>query len=171
MRMGILIFIQETASEIVGHYVQGDDEQMHIYVCMFSQTIIEVPDAEFVCVVGSFYIIVSVSTVAAILALALVSLLLVTKYRGEIKIILYMKFGWHPFDCSDDTDIVGKVGRPVLHAFTVANVFEMTHLYARSMSLLWPVFCWMVHLYTRFVSLSWCILNHSKFGSLMSRFM
>ena len=73
------------------------------------QTVIEVPDAEFVCVTDLVPIIVSVSTVAAILALILVSLLLIHKYRGEIKVILYMKFGWHPFDSTDDTDIVGKV--------------------------------------------------------------
>ena len=78
---------------------------------MFLQVIIEVPDADFVCFIDTIPIIVSVSTVAAILVLILVSLLLTYKYRGEIKLILYMKFRWHPFDCSDDTDIMGKVRR------------------------------------------------------------
>ena len=82
-----------------------------IYFFMALQTVIEIADVEFVCVTDMFPIIVSVSTVAAILALILIVLLLIYKYRGEIKIILYMKFGWHPFDCSDDSDIIGKVSR------------------------------------------------------------
>ena len=120
---------------------------------MLSQTIIEVPDAEYVCVVDSFPIILSVSIVAAILALALVSLLLIYKYRGEIKIILYMKFRWHPFDCSDDTDIVGKVCKFVFNVFTMAGDSQTVNLYARRRSL------------------SYWILSHKHFGSLVSSFM
>ena len=52
-------------------------------------------------------------------SLALVSILIRCKYRGDIKISLYMKFGWHPFDCSDDTDILAKVGGPVANVFSV----------------------------------------------------
>ena len=80
---------------------------------------IEAADAEFVCVIDP--VTISVSTVAAILALSLMLLLVLYKYRGEIKIILYMKFGCHPFDCSDDTDIVGKV-RFLVHLEIINNI-------------------------------------------------
>ena len=36
-------------------------------------------------------------------------ILVVYKFRGEIKIIMYFKLGWRPFDRSDDTDILDKV--------------------------------------------------------------
>ena len=54
-------------------------------------------------------IIIGVSSLAAVLAFAIVAFITMHKYRGKLKVLLYMKFGWHPFDRNDDTDIDGKV--------------------------------------------------------------
>ena len=56
-------------------------------------------------------IIIGVSILAGVLALLIIAILVVYKYRGEIKVVLYTRLGWHPFDCSDDSDILGKVGK------------------------------------------------------------
>ena len=47
-------------------------------------------------------------SIAAVLFLSLVLLVVGFKFRGEIKIILYMKLGMRPFDKKDD-NIRGKV--------------------------------------------------------------
>ena len=54
-------------------------------------------------------ILASAGTVSGILMLVLLLLIPSYKYRGEIKILLYMRFGWHFFDKTDDTDILEKV--------------------------------------------------------------
>ena len=55
-------------------------------------------------------IVAGVGTPLGVLMLVLLLLIPSYKYRGEIKILLYMRFGWHFFDKSDDTDILNKVG-------------------------------------------------------------
>ena len=54
-------------------------------------------------------IIIGVSSLAAVLAFAIVAFITMHKYRGKLKVLLYMKFGWHLFDRNDDADIDGKV--------------------------------------------------------------
>ena len=76
---------------------------------IISQPIIEALDAEFISVPDKFPIVVSVSTLVAILALLVAAMMLGYKYRGIIKVVLYTQFGWHPFDRTDDTDVVGVV--------------------------------------------------------------
>ena len=53
----------------------------------------------------------SVGSLAGLLLLCLMTLIPAYRYRGEIKIILYMRFGWHPFDRTDDADIIDKVSK------------------------------------------------------------
>ena len=73
------------------------------------QPVIEVHSDDFICVRSSGPAIIGASTVAGLLALTMVLFSVVYKYRGEIKIILYFKLGWKPFDRSDDSDILDKV--------------------------------------------------------------
>ena len=73
------------------------------------QPIIEVPDADFVCVRDTRSIVIGVSTLAGSLVLLMATILGIYKFRGEIKVMLYFKLGWRPFDQSDDTDILNKV--------------------------------------------------------------
>ena len=73
-----------------------------------SPAIIEVPDADFVCVRDTRSIVIGVSTLAGSLVLLMATILGIYKFRGEIKVMLYFKLGWRPFDQSDDTDILNK---------------------------------------------------------------
>ena len=72
--------------------------------------IIEVPNASFVCVGDIRLVIIGVSTLAGFLVVLVATTLGFYKFRGEIKVMLYYKLGWRPFDQSDDTDILNKVG-------------------------------------------------------------
>ena len=38
-------------------------------------------------------------------------ILVVYKFRGEIKVLLYFKLGWRPFDRADDADVLDKVDK------------------------------------------------------------
>ena len=69
---------------------------------------IEVPDADFVCLAEDFMVVASVGSLAGLFALFLIMLIPAYRYRGEIKIILFMRFGWHPFDRTEDVDILDK---------------------------------------------------------------
>ena len=68
-----------------------------------------VSDSEFVCVRSLRPMIVGVGTAAGLLAMVMIAMVVFYKFRGEIKIILYFKLGWKPFDRSDDSDILDKV--------------------------------------------------------------
>ena len=74
-----------------------------------SQPVIEVPNADFVCIRDTGPVLISVGSLAGFLVVLVVTVSVVYKFRGEIKIILYFKCGWRPFDRSDDADILDKV--------------------------------------------------------------
>ena len=44
-----------------------------------------------------------------VLPLVIIGLVLAYKFRGEIKVFLFTRFNWHPFDGCDDQDIVDKL--------------------------------------------------------------
>ena len=50
-----------------------------------------------------------VGTLSSILALILLLLIVAYKYRGEIKLLLYIRLGWSFLEKADDTDIFEKV--------------------------------------------------------------
>ena len=79
------------------------------------QIFIDALESDFVCQPNTFIAIVSGATLSGILTLFILLLIPVYKYRGEIKIMLYMRFHWRLFDTADDTDIIGQVSR-LLHA-------------------------------------------------------
>ena len=81
-----------------------------IILTPLQQRVIEVHSGDFVCIPSSRPAIVGVGTLAGLLVLLMALVLVVYKFRGEIKIILYFKLGWKPFDRSDDSDILDKVG-------------------------------------------------------------
>ena len=70
---------------------------------------IEVPDTDFICIRDMMPAVVGVSSLAFILACSIMITLIILKFRRKIKVLFFMKFGWHPFDRLDDTDITGKV--------------------------------------------------------------
>ena len=81
-------------------------------ICMhipFQQPFIETPNSDFICVRSTRPVIVSLSTLAGLLTLIMIAIVVIYKFRGEIKIILYFKLGCKPFDRSDDSDILDKV--------------------------------------------------------------
>ena len=69
------------------------------------QAVVDISRGELDC---SFPVEVVLGPIAAVLFLSLVLLVVGFKFRGEIKIILYMKLGLRPFDKTDDS-IRGKV--------------------------------------------------------------
>ena len=70
------------------------------------QAVVDISRSELDC---SFPVIEAVlGSIAAVMFLSLVLLVVGFKFRGEIKIILYMKLGLRPFDKKDD-NIRGKV--------------------------------------------------------------
>ena len=75
------------------------------------QPIIEVPDADFVCVRDTHAGTIGLGALAGLLALLLSVIMVIYNYRGDIKVMLYFKLGWRPFDRRDDSDILDKVGR------------------------------------------------------------
>ena len=99
-----------------------------------NQPIIEVPDADFVCVRDTHAAIIGLGAVAGFLALLLATIMVIYKYHGDIKVILYFKLGWRPFDRRDDIDILDKVSiffyfvihRP--HQMSLTHWGRVTHL-------------------------------------------
>ncbi len=94
---------------ILKHAVQGNIEDVKQVICSAGtsqgQTLVEANRRDFVCdrtteiMAGS---LVGICIVLVFLVLC------VYRYRGEIKLYLYTRFDWHPFDLSDDSDIVDK---------------------------------------------------------------
>ena len=82
---------------------------IHRNISSSQQPVIEAPSAAFVCVRSTRPVIISTSTLAGLLTLTMIIVFVVYKFRGEIKIILYFKLGWRPFDRSDNSDILDKV--------------------------------------------------------------
>lgn len=48
-------------------------------------------------------------SLSLVLFLTLLTIVLLYKYRGEIKILLYFHLKWHPFDRTEDSDFVDKL--------------------------------------------------------------
>ena len=74
--------------------------------------LIDVPDGEFTCEQpGNTYRLYEKTafravafSLAALLVLTVVGLGLLYKFRGEVKLLLFRHFNWHPFDRLDDAD-------------------------------------------------------------------
>ena len=47
---------------------------------------------------------IAVSVLGSVLLLTAVTVILLCKYHGEVKVFMFTRFKWHPFDRSDDSD-------------------------------------------------------------------
>ena len=64
---------------------------------------------DFVCQVSHEVIKTVAVTLGVLLGLLLIISLPVYRFRGEIKVLIYLHLKWHPFDKSDDSDIIEKL--------------------------------------------------------------
>ena len=75
--------------------------------------VIEVPETEFVCEISQLHVVIGVFSS---LILIIIILALIYKYRGEIKVFLYIHFKWHPFSRSEKSDVDFKYDAFVSYA-------------------------------------------------------
>ena len=71
------------------------------------QVYVEVKEDQFICTTPAAVVVRNaLLSAGVVLVLCVIAATLVYVYRGEIKVLLYVHFNWHPFDAAENADIL-----------------------------------------------------------------